>query len=447
MGKYCCLLCPKEFSSESGVKYHILKAHAEVRQGQGPGGRALLGLRLDVLAPWRGRKGQGRQGGGSSLERVGDVEEPAGFFSEQPPASLEKLGCPQAPGPLPPRPPGSWAPGFPSLLLSPRTGSALRQTRLPDTRAQTPWCPERRRVRLAGRSGAASPRSDPLRIQPLGRLPTGTTGPQEAETRGPGALLAGSWEPARRPRSEFAAWQVGGARPPLSRVGLQSLLPSRPPPPTPACSSVQRGRPALSPPRGWPCPTRAAAGHLGQGLPGGPGQLQKCNSLEGPSRAGKRTGCSLGFGAGVARSRQVASGPRRVSSAPHRGSLVARGSGLMRVPEQPHLVTRHWNPSTPQLPPGTDPKSDSCRADLPAPPHPTPPPPRRLLVPALLLSTSPGPPSPAVQPLLRSGPAPRARVHRGGRGSPAPPSPVVLPTRGQAEALLLQLQGCGAGAT
>lgn len=30
MGKYRCLLCPKEFSSESGVKYHILKAHAEV---------------------------------------------------------------------------------------------------------------------------------------------------------------------------------------------------------------------------------------------------------------------------------------------------------------------------------------------------------------------------------------------------------------------------------
>ncbi|KAG8513264.1 LOW QUALITY PROTEIN: Zinc finger protein 512B, partial [Galemys pyrenaicus] len=28
-GKYRCLLCPKEFSSESGVKYHILKAHAE----------------------------------------------------------------------------------------------------------------------------------------------------------------------------------------------------------------------------------------------------------------------------------------------------------------------------------------------------------------------------------------------------------------------------------
>uniref|UniRef100_G3U475 Zinc finger protein 512B n=1 Tax=Loxodonta africana TaxID=9785 RepID=G3U475_LOXAF len=29
VGKYRCLLCPKEFSSESGVKYHILKTHAE----------------------------------------------------------------------------------------------------------------------------------------------------------------------------------------------------------------------------------------------------------------------------------------------------------------------------------------------------------------------------------------------------------------------------------
>uniref|UniRef100_A0A8V5GRF3 Uncharacterized protein n=1 Tax=Melopsittacus undulatus TaxID=13146 RepID=A0A8V5GRF3_MELUD len=29
VGKYCCLLCQKEFSSESGVKYHIIKAHSE----------------------------------------------------------------------------------------------------------------------------------------------------------------------------------------------------------------------------------------------------------------------------------------------------------------------------------------------------------------------------------------------------------------------------------
>lgn len=31
MGKYTCLLCQKEFSSESGVKYHICKTHSQVR--------------------------------------------------------------------------------------------------------------------------------------------------------------------------------------------------------------------------------------------------------------------------------------------------------------------------------------------------------------------------------------------------------------------------------
>lgn len=35
MGKYRCLLCQKEFSSESGVKYHIIKAHSEVRKRLG----------------------------------------------------------------------------------------------------------------------------------------------------------------------------------------------------------------------------------------------------------------------------------------------------------------------------------------------------------------------------------------------------------------------------
>lgn len=30
-GKYRCLLCQKEFVSESGVKYHINSVHAEVR--------------------------------------------------------------------------------------------------------------------------------------------------------------------------------------------------------------------------------------------------------------------------------------------------------------------------------------------------------------------------------------------------------------------------------
>lgn len=35
VGKYRCLLCQKEFSSESGVKYHIIKAHSEVRELRG----------------------------------------------------------------------------------------------------------------------------------------------------------------------------------------------------------------------------------------------------------------------------------------------------------------------------------------------------------------------------------------------------------------------------
>ncbi|KFP87122.1 Zinc finger protein 512B, partial [Apaloderma vittatum] len=35
VGKYRCLLCQKEFSSESGVKYHIIKAHSEVRKQPG----------------------------------------------------------------------------------------------------------------------------------------------------------------------------------------------------------------------------------------------------------------------------------------------------------------------------------------------------------------------------------------------------------------------------
>lgn len=30
MGKYTCLICQKEFNSESGVKYHISKTHSQV---------------------------------------------------------------------------------------------------------------------------------------------------------------------------------------------------------------------------------------------------------------------------------------------------------------------------------------------------------------------------------------------------------------------------------
>lgn len=32
VGKYTCLLCKKEFNSESGVKYHISKTHSQVKQ-------------------------------------------------------------------------------------------------------------------------------------------------------------------------------------------------------------------------------------------------------------------------------------------------------------------------------------------------------------------------------------------------------------------------------
>lgn len=53
MGKYCCLLCPKEFSSESGVKYHILKTHAEV------------GLAEALLRLWGWARLGGGGGGGS----------------------------------------------------------------------------------------------------------------------------------------------------------------------------------------------------------------------------------------------------------------------------------------------------------------------------------------------------------------------------------------------
>lgn len=38
-GKYKCLLCEKEFISESGVKYHINSVHAEVRRDRSPAGR------------------------------------------------------------------------------------------------------------------------------------------------------------------------------------------------------------------------------------------------------------------------------------------------------------------------------------------------------------------------------------------------------------------------
>ncbi|XP_046923516.1 uridine-cytidine kinase-like 1 isoform X12 [Lynx rufus] len=75
-----------------------------------------------------------------------------------------------------------------------RTGSVLRLTHFPNTGARTHWHPRRKRRRVwqVGRSEAESPRSGPLR-SPHPRCPhVETTGPQEAETKGPGAPLAGS---------------------------------------------------------------------------------------------------------------------------------------------------------------------------------------------------------------------------------------------------------------
>lgn len=94
-----------------------------------------------------------------------------------------------------------------------RTGSVLRLTHFPNTGARTHWHPRRKRRRVwqVGRSEAESPRSGPLR-SPHPRCPhVETTGPQEAETKGPGAPLAGRWEPAKLLRSEQSGWQVGGA--------------------------------------------------------------------------------------------------------------------------------------------------------------------------------------------------------------------------------------------
>uniref|UniRef100_A0A4X1TDS9 Uridine-cytidine kinase n=1 Tax=Sus scrofa TaxID=9823 RepID=A0A4X1TDS9_PIG len=101
-----------------------------------------------------------------------------------------------------------------------RTGSVLRQTRPPDTRARTPLYPRRsgRVWPAAGRSGAESPRIGPPRSRPPGRPPAGTSGLREAETRGPGAPRAGRWEPARHPRSERV-------EPGSSAESLDRLLP------------------------------------------------------------------------------------------------------------------------------------------------------------------------------------------------------------------------------
>lgn len=60
-GKYKCLLCEKEFISESGVKYHINSVHAEVRQAEWkPSNPRLLevGRVLEVRrVSWEGNAG------------------------------------------------------------------------------------------------------------------------------------------------------------------------------------------------------------------------------------------------------------------------------------------------------------------------------------------------------------------------------------------------------
>lgn len=198
VGKYRCLLCPKEFSSESGVKYHILKAHAEVGGAACARGRGALCLAVGVGGLFEGEVNEERPGlSRFSSERL---QLPEGRAARCPP-SRGLYGC----------------------FSLPRTGSALRQTRRPNTGARNRWPPgRRRRVWQAGRSGAAGPRSSSLKSLRPRCPPARRTGPREAETRGPGAPLAGRWEPASPPRSEHSGWQGPAPcwpSPPLSGVG------------------------------------------------------------------------------------------------------------------------------------------------------------------------------------------------------------------------------------
>lgn len=98
VGKYCCLLCPKEFSSESGVKYHILKTHAEVGWAGG-----LAGPGADGLTPQRGmgQGGSGRVVACVAFEGAAKVRRAGGFPRERLLASLEEQ---RSLGALPPCP-------------------------------------------------------------------------------------------------------------------------------------------------------------------------------------------------------------------------------------------------------------------------------------------------------------------------------------------------------
>ncbi|XP_033043077.1 zinc finger protein 512B isoform X2 [Trachypithecus francoisi] len=155
-----------------------------------------------------------------------------------------------------------------------RTGSEHQQTHLPNTGARTHWCPRRKRKKIwqVGRSGAESPRSGPQRSLWPSCPYAGTTGLSDAETRGPGAPLAGRWEPARRLKSELGGWGLAPVQlphRPLFKAGLApGPLSSSSPSPTPTSSSVQWGQPATLPSLKVALPLlRLPQGTPGLGLP------------------------------------------------------------------------------------------------------------------------------------------------------------------------------------
>lgn len=193
-------------------------------------------------------------------------------------------GCPVAQPPEPSVWPQDSALSCPRVFIVvsflSRTGFELLQTHFPNIGARTRWHPRRRRRRAwrVGRSEAESPRSGPLRSLHPRCPPVGMTGPQEAETRGRGAPLAGRREPARLLRSERGGWQVGGARSPRWTPGplLRGVAGSRTScplglHPTPTCSPARWRQPApLSFPRMALPPCRLCRAHVAGSLRGGP---------------------------------------------------------------------------------------------------------------------------------------------------------------------------------
>lgn len=123
----------------------------------------------------------------------------------------------------------------------------------------------------------------------------------------------------------------------------------------PACLSVQQWWAALS-------SLRAASSHAGchrmpwAWAPGRAGQLGSA-IVWGDHHGRWGKGYSLGFRCRGLQNRQMAFWPlaHELHAQGSGGSWVARCSGLMRIPERPHLLTRHWNPSTPSYLPGQTP--------------------------------------------------------------------------------------------